>query len=234
MLRVLVSDDHQLYREGLAQLVRQLGEETEIVQAGTYPETMGAIATGTRFDLILVDLKMPLMGEMAGVAAIVREAADMPVVVVSAYETRSNIEQAAEAGAKGFLPKSAPVAVMLSALRTVLEGETYFPAGLAPAALPVSLAAARGEKSAQSETVRARLELLTHRQRDVLALVGEGRSNKDIAEALGISEGTVKVHVGAILKALGTSNRTQAALIAITIDFGIATPHHDAAGSQRA
>ncbi len=232
MLRVLVSDDHQLYREGLAQLVRQLGEETEIIQAGTYPETMGAIATGTRFDLILVDLKMPLMGEMAGVAAIVCEAADMPVVVVSAYETRSNIEQSAEAGAKGFLPKSAPVAVMLSALRTVLEGETYFPAGLAPAALPVNLAAARGEKSAQSKTVRARLELLTHRQRDVLALVGEGRSNKDIAEALGISEGTVKVHVGAILKALGTSNRTQAALIAI--DFGIATPHHDAAGSQRA
>ncbi|MFM2128475.1 MAG: hypothetical protein RL477_21, partial [Pseudomonadota bacterium] len=98
-------------------------------------------------------------------------------------------------------------------------------------ATPVSLAAARGQKSAQSETVRARIDLLTHRQRDVLALVGEGRSNKDIAEVLGISEGTVKVHVGAILKALGTSNRTQAALIAI--DFGIATPTHDAASSER-
>lgn len=232
MLKVLISDDHQLYREGLAQLVSQLGNDVEIVQAGTYPETMSAIASGKRFDLILVDLKMPLMGEMAGVAAVVREAMDTPVIVVSAYETRDNVERASAAGARGFLPKSAPIGVMLGALRVVLEGETYFPAGLSAAAAPISLAAARGAKSAQSETVRARLDLLTHRQRDVLALVGEGRSNKDIAEALGISEGTVKVHVGAILKALGTSNRTQAALIAI--DFGIATPTHDASGSQRA
>lgn len=232
MLRILISDDHQLYREGLAQLVNQLSDEPQIVQAGTYPETMSAISAGTPFDLILIDLKMPLMGEMAGVASIVRAAAGVPVMVVSAYETRDNVERAAAAGARGFLPKSAPVAVMLSALRLVLEGETYFPAGLAAPIVPVSLAAMRGAKTAQSETVRARIELLTHRQRDVLALVGEGRSNKDIADVLGISEGTVKVHVGAILKALGTSNRTQAALIAI--DFGIVTPSHDSADTQRA
>jgi DNA-binding NarL/FixJ family response regulator len=137
-----------------------------------------------------------------------------------------------ELGAAGFLPKSAPASVMLNALRLILAGETYFPAGLQKGAPPVSLAAARAMSNAQSETLRARIDMLTHRQRDVLALVGEGRSNKDIADALGISEGTVKVHVGAILKALGTTNRTQAALIAI--DFGIAVPNHDAAGTLRA
>jgi DNA-binding NarL/FixJ family response regulator len=108
----------------------------------------------------------------------------------------------------------------------VLAGGTYFPQSLIEGAPMISLAAARAANNSKSESARPRIDLLTHRQRDVLALVGEGRSNKDIADTLGISEGTVKVHVGAILKTLGTTNRTQAALIAI--DFGIAQPHHDA------
>jgi DNA-binding NarL/FixJ family response regulator len=232
MLKILICDDHQLYREGLAQLVTQLDDEVKVVQAGTYPETMRAIAEEGGLDLILVDLKMPLMGEMAGVAAVRRESGNTPVVVVSAFESPHNVEEAMALGAAGFLPKSSPIALMLSALRLVLDGETYFPEGLLKGASPVSLAAARANANSQGETVRARIDMLTHRQRDVLALVGEGRSNKDIAEVLGISEGTVKVHVGAILKALGTTNRTQAALIAI--DFGIATPHHDATVIQRA
>lgn len=232
MLKVLISDDHQLYREGLASLVGQLADDVQVIHAGSYPETMRAISAHAPFDLILVDLKMPLMGEMAGVAAIVREAAGTPVMVVSGLETGNNAVRAAEAGARGFLPKSAPIAVMLSALRLVLEGETYFPASTDTPIAPMRRPGGAEITSAQSETVRSRLDMLTHRQRDVLALVGEGRSNKDIAEILGISEGTVKVHVGAVLKALGTSNRTQAALIAI--DFGIATPMHDVSGSRRA
>ena len=232
MLKILVSDDHQLYREGLAQLVGQLEDSVEVVQAGTYPETMKAIAERGRFDLILVDLKMLFMGEMSGIASIVREAHGAPVVLVSAFETRENVEQAMTAGTSGFLPKSSPIAVMLSAFRLVLAGDTYFPASLLRGGAPVIPANLRASGDRNAESVRARLDLLTHRQRDVLALVGEGRSNKDIADVLGISEGTVKVHVGAILKALGTTNRTQAALIAI--DFGIAVPRHEAEGAKRA
>jgi DNA-binding NarL/FixJ family response regulator len=232
MLKILICDDHQLYREGLYQLARQLDDDVKVVHAGTYPETMSAIAAGDNFDLILADLKMPLMGEMAGVAAINRETQDTPVVVVSAFESPQNVKDAMAAGSAGFLPKSSPIKVMLDALRQVLAGGTYFPESLIDGAPTVSLAAARAANNSQSETARARLDLLTHRQRDVLALVGEGRSNKDIADTLGISEGTVKVHVSAILKALGTTNRTQAALIAI--DFGIAQPHHDAGTASRA
>lgn len=232
MLKILICDDHQLYREGLALLAEQLDPAVEIVEAGSFPETMNAIADRGPFNLILADLKMPLMGDTAGVAAIKREAGDCPVVVISAYETPKNLEEAAAAGASGFLPKSSPVAVMLSALRLVLEGETYFPTGIMKGATPISITAAHRGDNVQTETIRARIDMLTHRQRDVLALVGEGRSNKDIAQVLGISEGTVKVHVGAILKALGTTNRTQAALVAI--DFGIATPHHDTSSAERA
>jgi DNA-binding NarL/FixJ family response regulator len=232
MLKILICDDHQLYREGLSQLARQLDDNVEVVHAGTYPETMSAISTKGNFDLILADLKMLLMGEMAGIAAVKREAAGTPVVVVSAFESPQNVEEAIATGAAGFLPKSSPIKVMLEALRQVLAGGTYFPESLIEGAPTISLAAARAANNSQSETAHARLELLTHRQRDVLALVGEGRSNKDIADTLGISEGTVKVHMGAILKALGTTNRTQAALIAI--DFGIAQPHHDAGIATRA
>ncbi|MQA67390.1 MAG: response regulator [Alphaproteobacteria bacterium] len=175
MLKVLVSDDHQLFREGLAQVVSRLGHEVEITPAGTYPETVTAIASGPRFDLVLVEWNLLPTAEGGGIADVVRRAGNVPVVVVSAVNSRGG---------------------------------------------------------APSDTDRARVELLTHRQRDVLALVGEGRSNKDIAEALGISEGTVKVHVGAILKALGTANRTQAALIAI--DCGIAAFPHDTSRARRA
>ncbi len=233
MLKILICDDHQLYRNGLALLVEQLADSIEVAEAGSFPETMNAMATHGRFDLILADLKMPLMGESLGVAAIKREAGNTPVVVVSALETQKHVNDAAAAGANGFLPKSASASVMLSALKLVMEGGAYFPADLMEGVTRIgTAAAARRSDEGQNETVRARLDELTHRQTDVLALVGEGRSNKDIAQALGISEGTVKVHVGAILKALGTSNRTQAALIAI--DFGIAKPHHDAASSERA
>jgi DNA-binding NarL/FixJ family response regulator len=233
MLKILICDDHQLYRNGLALLVEQLDDVIEVKEAGSFPETMNAIAAHGPFDLILADLKMPLMGESLGVAAVKREAGNAPVVVVSALETQKHVNDSAAAGANGFLPKSASAAVMLGALKQVLEGGSYFPANLMEGVTQIgTAAAARRADDGQSETIRARLKELTHRQTDVLALVGEGRSNKDIAQALGISEGTVKVHVGAILKALGTSNRTQAALIAI--DFGIAQPHHDAASSERA
>jgi DNA-binding NarL/FixJ family response regulator len=232
MLKILICDDHQLYRNGLALLVEQLDGEIQVAEAGSFPETMNAISAEGPFDLILADLKMPLMGESRGIAAIKREAGTTPVVVVSALETQKYVNESAAAGANGFLPKSASAAAMLDVLKQVLGGATYFPAELMEGVTPIGLAAPRGADEAQSESIRARIGELTHRQVDVLALVGEGRSNKDIAQVLGISEGTVKVHVGAILKALGTTNRTQAALIAI--DFGIAKPHHEAASSERA
>jgi DNA-binding NarL/FixJ family response regulator len=230
MLKVLVSDDHQLFREGLAQVVSRLGHEVEITPAGTYPETVTAIASGPRFDLILVERSLLPTADGGGITDVVRRAGGTPVVVVSAVNSHGDIAQARTAGASGFLLKSSPVSVMQDALRTVLDGGTTFPAD-GPG--PVNSAEVSAPRDgAPSDTDRTRVELLTHRQRDVLALVGEGRSNKDIAEALGISEGTVKVHVGAILKALGTANRTQAALIAI--DCGIAALPHDTSRARRA
>lgn len=226
MLRVLIADDHPLFRDGLRRLVDQLGEVVEVSEAGSLPDAE-TLTTSRQdsFDLMLIDLRMPGMNGFEGVSLLKALVPKAPLVVISGFESRRNAEQSLEAGASGFIPKSAPSNVMLNALKLVLLGEIYLPPSLiyGPAAGPEP---ERDEpaRPASARPLRrvdpALFAPLTQRQVDVLALLGQGKSNKDIADTLRISEGTVKVHVGAILKILSASNRTQAALLAI--DAGIA------------
>jgi DNA-binding NarL/FixJ family response regulator len=207
MLRILIADHHELYREGLARLVTRLGETVAVVRAESLRSALGRLEAGPPFDLVLLNPDMPDAGGLAGVRAVKGAAPRARVVVVSERETRALAERALAAGAAGFVAKSEPASVMLHAFETVLAGGTYPPAALAR----------RGAGAAPPPGAagRERLALLTERQCHVLALIGEGMSNREIAAGLGISEGTVKVHVGAILKTLGVGNRTQAALLAL-------------------
>lgn len=215
MLKVLIADDHPLYCVGLCDLVAALDDKTETVQATDFHDAVRKAREDGPFDLILSDLRMPGMEEFVGIRALREASPSVPIVVVTAFETRVNLERALEAGAQGFLPKTSPPSVMLNALRMVLRGEIYVPPTLFPRGTGPAESAVAGSSGLRSATAdRAAVELLTERQLCVLALVGEGLSNRDIAERLDISEGTVKVHVGAILKTLGVSNRTQAALLA--------------------
>ena len=206
MLRILIADHHELYREGLARLVTRLGETVAVVRAESLRSALGRLEAGPPFDLVLLNPDMPDAGGLAGVRAVKDAAPPTRVVVVSELETRALAERAMAAGAAGFVAKSEPASVMLHAFETVLASGTYLPAArrAEPGAAPPPGAAGR-----------ERLALLTERQCHVLALIGEGMSNREIAAGLGISEGTVKVHVGAILKTLGVGNRTQAALLAL-------------------
>ncbi|MDH3239762.1 MAG: response regulator transcription factor [Alphaproteobacteria bacterium] len=215
MLKILIADDHPLFREGLVRLVAELDSDTETREAADFPEAEALARSEGPFDLILTDLRMPGMDQFAGVRALREAAPSVPIVVVSGYESRANLERSLEAGAQGFLPKSAPPSIMVNALRLVLLGEIYVPPSLFSSdAKPTEAAQASMESARSAMMVRANVEMLTQRQMAVLALIGQGMSNRDIAERLRISEGTVKVHVGAILKTLGVSNRTQAALLA--------------------
>jgi DNA-binding NarL/FixJ family response regulator len=215
MLKFLIADDHPLFRDGLSRLVTELDSEIELVETGDFPDAVKAAREEGPFDLVLTDLRMPGMDEFVGVRALREAAPSVPIVVVSGFETRANLERALAVGAQGFLPKSSPPPVMLNALRLVLLGEIYVPPSLfssegrTTGAVSASLESARSTIGAQ-----ANIEMLTQRQLGVLALIGQGLSNRNIADRLTISEGTVKVHVGAILKTLGVSNRTQAALLA--------------------
>ena len=215
MLKILIADDHPLFREGLSRLVTELDPETRSIEAGDFPDAIRSAREEGPFDLILTDLRMPGMDEFAGVRTLREAAPSVPIVVVSGFETRANLERALEAGAQGFLPKSAPQSVMLNALRLVMLGEIYVPPSLfSSEASPTELVAASLDTSRSAQEARANIDMLTQRQLGVLTLIGQGMSNRDIADRLTISEGTVKVHVGAILKTLGVSNRTQAALLA--------------------
>jgi len=223
MLKILIADDHPLFREGLSRLVSELDPEVQLIEAGDFPDAINAAREEGPFDLVLTDLRMPGMDEFAGVRALREAALSVPIVVVSGFETRANLERSLEAGAQGFLPKSAPPSVMLNALRLVMLGEIYVPPSLfSSGAKPAEAVSASFDSTRAAMESRANIEMLTQRQLGVLALIGQGISNRDIAERLSISEGTVKVHVGAILKTLGVSNRTQAALLAtelgITLD----------------
>jgi DNA-binding NarL/FixJ family response regulator len=231
MLKILIADDHPLYRDGLLRLVAELGDTVETSEAADFPNAVRLAREDGPFDLILTDLRMPGMEQFAGVRALREVAGGAPIVVVSGFETRANLERALEAGAQGFLPKSAPPSVMVNALRLVMLGEIYVPPSLFSSdGRPTDVASASLDCTRSAMEVRQSIETLTQRQMGVLALIGLGLSNRDIAERLNISEGTVKVHVGAILKTLGVSNRTQAALLAT--ELGITICDEDQGGAK--
>ncbi len=214
MLRILIADDHPLFAESLSRLVSQLDEDVETVEAGDFPEAVKMAREKAPFDLILTDLRMPGMSEFAGVRALRDAAPSVPIVVVTGFESRTSLERCLESGAQGFLPKSSQPSVMLNAIRVVLLGEIYVPPSLfSSEPESAETTSTRGMDGRSLREMHPNIQRLTRRQLGVLALIGQGLSNRDIAENLNISEGTVKVHVGAILKTLGVSNRTRAALL---------------------
>ena len=206
-MRILIADDHGLFREGLQQLLQELDEAPAIEHAATLPEVMARLdREDEELDVILFDLRMPGVHSLEDLRQVRRRAPATPVVVVSASEAPDDIRGAMQAGAAGFIPKSSSAKVMLGALKLVLQsGGTYVP----PTILE-SGDEAQAERAAPSEVDTSHAPL-TKRQIDVLSLLAEGKSNRQIAEDLEIAEGTVKVHVAAILKILGVNSRAQAA-----------------------
>lgn len=201
-MKILIGDDHLLFREGLCRLLTQLDADAEFFEAGTYDEVLALCRGDQDFDLILMDLQMPGWPGFVGIQQICDVQAGTPVVIVSASESQSDVRAALDAGASGYIPKSSSVKIMLSALNLVFSGGIYVP----PAAIQTEThggVPAAGQPGSPA---------LTQRQRDVLRCLREGKSNKQIAYELGLSEGTVKIHVTAVMRSLGVRNRTQAVI----------------------
>ncbi|CCG40833.1 response regulator transcription factor [Magnetospirillum molischianum] len=206
-MKLLLADDHSLFREGIRMVLESLaGEPLTVVEASDFPQVLARVRTSNDIDVALVDLSMPGMDGLSAIGAIRRAAPDLYLVVVSASEDPQVVRRALDAGAHGYISKSAGSAEMMKGIRSVLEGDIF----VAP---PVSAAEAVPAKPGDFDAERLRA-LLTPRQRDVLAMLRQGKSNKEVARDLSLAEITVKLHVTAILRSLGCENRTQAAILA--------------------
>ena len=204
LIRLLIVDDHAIVRQGLRAIIRVTPDMQLVGEAENGREAVEMVAT-LHPDIVLMDLVMP---ELDGVAAIVAIKQQQPAVHIIALTTFAEAELvlgAVQAGADGYLVKDVDVQELTGAIRTVHAGQPY----LHPAATRQLLAATARPAPAHDP--------LTSREQAVLTLVGRGLTNRQIADALTISEKTVSVHVSKVLSKLGFASRTQAALYATRI-----------------
>lgn len=201
-MKILLVDDHKLVRAGLVLVLKQMEEGLELLEAGTGREAVERADGDGDIDLVLMDLDLPEGSGLEAMTAINTKRPELPVVILSAMEDQAMVSRAMELGARGFIPKSATGEVMLNSLRLVLSGGICLPPGYGETA--------RGEPSAE-------LPSLTQRQLEVLRLMAQGNSNKEIARELDISENTVRVHISAIISAMDATNRTEAAYSAMRL-----------------
>ncbi len=209
-MNILIGDDHLLFREGLRRLLEQLHGDATFIEAGTFTELLDRCRSGMTYDIVLMDLHMPNWPGFDGLREVQALQPGVPIVVISASEVLGDIRGALDHGATGYIPKSSSVKVMMGALNLVFSGGIYVP----PGALAPSVDVTPRRRSPMDLTDRSGGYGLTQRQREVLECLRLGKSNKQIAYELGLSEGTVKIHVTAIFKSLGVKNRTQAVIAA--------------------
>lgn len=211
-MKVLIADDHAVLRDGLKPFVARVADGIELCEAFDYPSTHEAMST-ERPDLVLLDLKMPGMDGFAGVARLRRAFPTTRIVIVSGWMTRPDVLEAIRIGVAGYLPKAMNGTSMLHAIRLILSGAPYFPSEILveEEAAPEPPIALRDTSPRQ----RPPLSSLTRREFEILTQLVGGTSNKEIAQALGLTEITIKSHLRNVFRKIGANNRTQAVALAL-------------------
>lgn len=202
-MRILLADDHPLFREGVKPVLEKLDPDVEILEAIDFPSAFETMHRAGEVDLVLMDLFMPGMAGVEGITRFRATFPEAPVVVLSASEQIEDIQRLLAAGALGYITKSTPSDAILGALRRVLAGGVYVP----PALLDTP-------EGAPPPPHSNRYPALSYRQIQVLRELAKGQSNKQIGDALDVTEGTVKLHMAAIFRILKVNNRTEAVLVA--------------------
>lgn len=198
--KILIVEDHALVREALAQTLSRVAPDMSCVEASGAEEAIVRLEGGDDWDLVVVDLMLPDMNGFSLLGVLAKRFPDVPAIVVSAMDDPSSVRRAIKGGASGFVSKASSGEVLCEAVRTVLDGGVYLP----------DLDSAAGKRAAAPVNERFGL---TPAQTRVMELLAQGKTNREIADLLGLSEGTVKVHVSAIFRALKVSNRAQALVV---------------------
>lgn len=200
-MKFLLVDDHALFREGMKYMLNEMEKNALILEAATSRKAIEIAENTPDINLILMDLRMPDMDGVSAMKEILMTSPAALIVILTASERLSDMRMSLQGGAMGYIAKSVSPDIMTSALRLVLSGGLY---------IPPTLITETGQTCTTENTGIA----LTPRQTEVLKLIVEGQSNKQIAYLLKLSEATVKAHISAIFRSLNVNNRTQAASIA--------------------
>jgi DNA-binding NarL/FixJ family response regulator len=203
--RIIVADDHPLFREALQHALAPVMPGVSFSEAESFESLQTAVGEHEDADLVLLDLEMPGAHGFSVLAWLRTHHPALPVVLVSATSDAGVMRRAVDLGASGFIPKSSTVETISEAIAAVLDGEIWLP----EAALALDEA-----NLSESDELSRRVATLTPQQFRVLEMLAEGLLNKQIAAELQVSEATVKAHVTAIFRKLGVRSRTQAAVAA--------------------
>ena len=210
MTRILLCDDHALFRQGLKSILETEEAFRTIGEAATGREAV-RYALQTRPDVVLMDIQMPDLDGVAATKAILAEQPETKVIILTMYRQDTYVFEAIKVGARGYLLKDADANDLIDAIRRVAEGETLLNAEMAASILSEF----KKVKEAVPEHPEHRLSELTEREADILRLLAQGASNIQIADALNVSEKTVRNRLSEIFSKLRLNNRTQAALYAL-------------------
>jgi DNA-binding NarL/FixJ family response regulator len=212
-VNILLTDDHALFREGVALLLQPLIDGGQTWQAGTCDEALTLLDERGAADLALMDLAMPGTPGLQGIALLRERWPHMPVVALSSADDRDTVLEAIDAGAMGFVPKSSSSAVLMAALQLILARGIYLP--------PAAFLGAAAEGATARDAVRLENRApspsdlgISPRQADVLRLILQGKPAKLIERELALSASTVKAHTSAVLRSLNVTTRTQAVVAA--------------------
>ncbi|MFE4856141.1 response regulator [Streptomyces sp. NPDC056670] len=209
-IRVVIADDEPLIRAGIRMILTS-DTEIEVVAEATNGREAVELARSHGVDVVLLDIQMPEMDGLSALAELRRAVPEARVIILTTFGERENVLRALEHGGAGFLLKDTAPAELIRAVRAAAAGDAYLSPG---ATRHVVDQLATGRAAARAEEARRRVDVLSEREREVLALLGEGLSNADAGKRIHMSEATVKTYVSRILAKLDCENRVQAALLA--------------------
>lgn len=212
-LKVLIIDDHTLFRVGLEGLLESRG----IVVVASTGEGQGCLKLVTELtpDIILLDMRMPRLDGLSVLKQLRQNNIQIPIVMLTTSTDETDLVESLRSGAQGYLLKDMAPDDLVLALRDIVSGKTV----VAPDLAPILAKAVQGKPANDTKKDSSPFAALTPRETEILALLAEGQSNKAIARNLGISDGTVKLHVKAILRKLNLHSRVEAAVMAV--EYGI-------------